>query len=71
MHYTHRKTKNIVDIQTQKYRDIISEITQPAISLDQYQYIKDEDKEQMISELTKYLHTEIPQTNSFNDLRIS
>ena len=55
--YTTRKTKNIVDTQTQKYRDIIREIQQPALSTpEQNEYISEEEKEQMIHELTRFLH---------------
>lgn len=54
--FTTRKTKHIVDIQTQKYRDIIKEITHsPPPTPD---FISEEDQAKMIQELTQFLHTE-------------
>jgi hypothetical protein len=54
--YTTRKTKNIVDTQTQKYRDIIREIQQPVMTTpEQTEYISEEEKEQMIRDLTQFL----------------
>jgi hypothetical protein len=57
--YTPKKTKRIVDTQTQKYRDIIRNIQEshtnpPSDTLD---YIHDKDKMQMIGELTKLIHS--------------
>jgi hypothetical protein len=61
--YTVRKTKHIVDSQTQKYRDIISEIQNTTQTRDiqsadpSLEYISEKDKEQMIRELTDFLHS--------------
>jgi hypothetical protein len=71
-HYTTRKTKHIVDTQTQKYRNIIKEIqhntsastplSQSNIgqieSIDIANYIPEKDKAQMIQELTQFLRVE-------------
>lgn len=72
-HYTTRKTKHIVDAQTQKYRNIIKEIqhnssTIPSISLPNIgqiesiessaNYIPEKDKAEMIKELTQFLRVE-------------
>ena len=73
-HYTTRKTKHIVDAQTQKYRNIIKEIqhnssTTPSISTynigqiesigsSSANYIPEKDKAQMIQELTQFLRVE-------------
>jgi len=66
-HFTKRKTKHIVDTQTQKYRNIIKEIQHgtPANSIQNESlsttatdYISEKDKAQMIKELTQFLHAE-------------
>jgi hypothetical protein len=71
-HYTTRKTKHIVDAQTQKYRNIIKEIqhntsasniqSQSNIgqieSIEIANYIPEKDKAQMIQELTQFLRVE-------------
>ena len=62
-HYTVRKTKHIVDSQTQKYRDIIKEIQNTTRSMETHtetsslEYISEKDKALMIRELTDFLHT--------------
>ena len=61
--YTTRKTKHIVDLQTQKYRDIIKDIqttpqvSTPNVESDYSEYISEKEKEKMIRELTQFLHT--------------
>lgn len=73
-HYTTRKTKHIVDTQTQKYRNIIKEIqhngsqttsiTHPKNGRvesnvsSSTDYIPEKDKAQMIHELTQFLRVE-------------
>jgi len=55
-HFTARKTKHIVDIQTQKYRDIIKEITNNTPNTNTLDFIPEEDQTQLIEELTQFLH---------------
>lgn len=73
-HYTTRKTKHIVDTQTQKYRNIIKEIQHNGSSptsithpkngqvesnvSSSTDYIPEKDKAQMIQELTQFLRVE-------------
>jgi hypothetical protein len=71
-HYTTRKTKHIVDAQTQKYKNIIKEIqhntsvstplSQSNIgqidNIDIANYISEKDKALMIQELTHFLRVE-------------
>jgi hypothetical protein len=56
--FTTRKTKHIVDIQTQKYRDIIKEITSTTTNPSTLDFIPEEDQSKMIDELTQFLHVE-------------
>lgn len=56
--FTTRKTKHIVDIQTQKYRDIIKEITNNTPNTTTLDFIPEEDQSRLIEELTQFLHTE-------------
>jgi hypothetical protein len=66
VNYTTRKTKHIVDTQTQKYRDIINEMHNTSNPPDMSyiggstsdDYISEEDKTRMIHDLTQFLHTE-------------
>jgi hypothetical protein len=58
-HFTTRKTKHIVDIQTQKYRDIIKEFESTNTkSITNTDFIPEEDQAKMIDELTQFLHME-------------
>ena len=56
-HFTTRKTKHIVDIQTQKYRDVIKEITNSTVPTST-EFISEEEQKKMVDELTRFLHTE-------------
>jgi hypothetical protein len=66
-HFTKRKTKHIVETQTQKYRNIIKEIQHgtftnnvqnESLFTTATDYISEKDKTQMIKELTQFLHAE-------------